>query len=257
VEPSPWAWQPGWPELAAAVVLAAAYLVAQRRFPSSTARRAAYAAGIVLIVLAFATPVETIATTYLLTFHLVQNVVVAEWAPALLVLGLSPAAAAALGRFRVVRFVTRPVVALPLWVATYAVWHVPLLYDTALRHQEWLLPLEHACYLLAGLALWWPVFHGTPWALGSGAKALYLFAAFLLNSPIGLLLALLPSPVYAFYEEAPRIWGLSPLRDQQLAGIAMAGAEALLFFALFAFYLVRFLQEEERDARPGRPELGG
>lgn len=250
MEPSPGAWHPGWPELAAAAVLAIAYAASQRRFPASLARKLSLAFGIVLLVAVFATPVETIATTYLLTFHLVQNVVVAEWAPALLVLGLSPAAAAALGRFRVVRVLTYPFVALPVWVATYAVWHVPLFYDTALRHQEWLLPIEHACYLIAGLALWWPVFHERPWALRSGAKAGYLFAAFLLNSPIGLLLALLPSPVYAFYEEAPRLWGLTPLRDQQIAGVAMAGAEAILFFSLFALYLVRFLQEEEREATP-------
>ena len=79
-----------------------------------------------------------------------------------------------------------------------------------------------------------------------GAKAAYVFAAFLLNSPIRLLLALLPSPVYGFYEAAPRIWELSTLRDQQIAGVLMAGAEAILFFGVFAIYFRRFLIEEDR-----------
>jgi putative membrane protein len=80
-------------------------------------------------------------------------------------------------------------------------------------------------------------------------KALYLFAAFMLASPLGLLLTLLPSPIYSFYEHAPRIWGLDALADQRIAGVTMAAEEAALFFAGFLFYLARFLREEEsRDA---------
>ncbi|MGH3042493.1 MAG: cytochrome c oxidase assembly protein [Gaiellaceae bacterium] len=246
MEPAPWAWNPAWLEIAVVLALGGVYAAFQRRHPASAARRIAFTAGIALLLLIFVTPVETIATTYLLSAHLVQNVVVAEWAPALLVLGVPPSLAAVIARVPGVRVLTNPYVALPLWVATYAVWHVPPLYDAALRHQAWLLPVEHACYLVAGLLLWWPVFQSVPRALGSGAKAAYVFAAFLLNSPIGLLLALLPSPVYSFYEAAPRIWELSALRDQQIAGVLMAGAEAILFFGVFAIYFRRFLIEEDR-----------
>jgi cytochrome c oxidase assembly factor CtaG len=83
-----------------------------------------------------------------------------------------------------------------------------------------------------------------------GTKAIYLFGAFVLASPLGLLLALIPRPVYAFYEHAPRTWGPRPLADQQLAGVTMALEQAFVFFAAFAYYLHRFLQEEQRD-----PEL--
>jgi cytochrome c oxidase assembly factor CtaG len=90
--------------------------------------------------------------------------------------------------------------------------------------------------------LWWPVVHG---ALGPGLKAAYVFAAFLLASPIGLLLALVPDPIYDFYADGPGLWGLSPLRDQQIAGVAMAAAEAVVFFAAFAFFFVRFFAEQD------------
>lgn len=246
MEPTPWAWSPAWLEIAVVLLLGGVYLASQRRYPASTPRRITFFAGVGMLLLVFVTPVETIATTYLLSAHLIQNVVVAEWAAALLVLGIPPALAASIARLSGVRALTSPYVALPLWVATYAVWHAPPLYDAALRHQAWLLPLEHASYLVAGLLLWWPVFQSVPRALGAGAKAAYVFAAFLLNSPIGLLLALLPSPVYGFYEAAPRIWGLTALRDQQLSGVLMAGAEAILFFAVFAVYFRRFLIEEDR-----------
>jgi cytochrome c oxidase assembly factor CtaG len=251
VEPSPWAWDPAWPEVAGVLALAGGYVLAQRRFPSSRSRRVAFWLGIALLLLVFVTPLETLATEYLLSAHLLQNVVLAEWAPALLVLGLAPAAAAALARFRAVRVLTRPAVALPLWLVTYFAWHVPTAYDAALRHQSSLLVLEHACYLFAGLVFWWPVFQSEPRAIGSGAKAAYLFAAFVLASPIGLALALLGSPIYDFYEQSPRIWDLTVLRDQQIAGIVMSLSEAVVFFGAFAWFFLRFLAEEdEADMAP-------
>jgi cytochrome c oxidase assembly factor CtaG len=107
-----------------------------------------------------------------------------------------------------------------------------------------LLHIEHVTYLVAGVALWWPVVRG---AQNAGAKALYLFAAFVLASPLGLVLALIPKPIYDFYTHARRTWGPRPLADQQIAGVTMAVEQAAVFFAVFALYLSRFLQEEQRD----------
>jgi cytochrome c oxidase assembly factor CtaG len=243
MEPAPLAWDPAWDELLAVAVLAGAYGAASRRYRPSRARIAAFATALVLVVAVSVTPIGTLALNYLLSAHLFQNVALAEWAPALAVIGVSPPMAAALARFHPVRALTHPLVALPLWLVTYAVWHIPAAYDAALR-SELLLHLEHATYFLAGALLWWPVFQDEPRRLSAGAKATYVFAAFVLASPVGLLLTLLPSPVYAFYEEAPRIWGLSPLTDQQIAGVLMTGSEAIVFFAVFAVFFLRFLAEE-------------
>ena len=60
------------------------------------------------------------------------------------------------------------------------------------------------------------------------------------------MVALLPDTVYAFYEGRPTVWGLSRILDQEIAGTTMAGEQAVVFFAAFVFYFVRFLQEEER-----------
>ena len=78
-----------------------------------------------------------------------------------------------------------------------------------------------------------------------GPKAAYLFAAFLLASPIGLVMALVPEPVYDFYAEGPGLWGLSPIADQQIAGVSMVVAEAVVFFAAFAFFFARFFAEQD------------
>ena len=245
----PYAWTPDAETLVLVPLLLLGYGVSLRFHPASRGRVAAFLAGQALILGAFLTPLETLSLHYLLSAHLLQNVVLAEWAPALAVLGLPPSLAAAIGRVPGMRALTHPLVALPIWLGTSFAWHLPWAYDTALEHSSSLLHVEHGCYFAAGVLLWWPVVHERPRRLSSGAKAGYLFGAFVLASPLGLLLALLPSPVYSFYERAPRLWGLDALADQQLAGVTMAAEQAVVFFAVFAVFLLRFFEEEERAER--------
>ena len=246
MDPYAWSWNPEALLLVAAAI--AAYLYATSRFPAATWRKACFLAAMCLILLVSVTPIETIALEYLLWIHLLQNVVLAEWAPLLDVLGLPPMlAAAAAGRNTIVRAVTHPLVALPLWLATYAFWHIPAVYDAALRNPHSLLHLEHAAYFLTGIAMWWPVFQDAPRSLANGARAVYVFAAFVLSAPLGLVLALLPDAAYDFYADAPeRLWGLSAVKVQQLGGIMMASEQALVFFAVFVVLFLRFLADEER-----------
>jgi cytochrome c oxidase assembly factor CtaG len=237
----PHSWSLHWDVLLAIGVLAGAYLWSQRRWPADAIRRVAFDVSVILLLTVYITPLHTIAVHYLLSVHLLQNVVTAEWAPGLVVFALSSSFARDVRRFRVVRVLTHPLVALPLWLATYFVWHVPPIYDAALERSGWLLDLEHLTYFLAGVLMWWPVVHGR---YSDGVKALYLFAAFVLAAPLGLLLALLPRPIYDFYKEAPQLWGLSDKTDQEIAGVTMAVEQAIVFFAVFAYFLLRFLRTE-------------
>lgn len=236
--------------------LAAAYLAALRRFPTPAWRIACFLGAMAMLLAVAVTPIHSLAMHYLLTVHLLQNVVLAEWAPLLVVLGISPALAATLTRPALVQWVTSPFVALPLWLGNYMVWHLPWVYDAALERPDSLLHLEHALYFLTGVAMWWCIFQDAPHRLGSGARAAYVFAAFVLGSPIGLVLALFPDAIYDFYVDAhQRVWGLSALEDQQLGGVLMTVEQAIVFFAVFAYWFFRFLGEEERredvDHLPG------
>ncbi|HEY3070027.1 MAG TPA: cytochrome c oxidase assembly protein [Gaiellaceae bacterium] len=248
--PSPGSWHAAWEEVAALAAVAIVYSTAVRKHEISALRRRAFDAALFVALAAVVSPLATLALDYFLWAHLLQNVALAEWAPALAVLGLSPAAAAALGGKRLFATLAQPFVALPLWLAAYGVWHIPALYDAALRHRA-LLDLEHASYVVTGFLFWWPVFHSVPRRLRAGGKAAYLFGAFVLASPLGLVLALLPSPIYGFYEGVPRLWGIGPLTDQQIGGVVMAVSEAIVFFALFAYFFVRFMAEEEAGYSPG------
>jgi cytochrome c oxidase assembly factor CtaG len=245
VPPDPYAWSIHPEATLATAALAVAYWFAVRNRPPSIARIAAFAGGIALLTATAVTPLDAL-SFHLLSAHLLQNVVLAEWAPALLILGLPPYLAERLGGYRAIRALTYPPVALSIWLATYFLWHLPWAYDLALEQPAFLLHAEHACYLAAGCLLWWPVFQDAPHRLSDAARAGYLFGAFLFASPLGLLLALLPSPIYDYYEDSAELWGLSPLTDQQIAGVTMAAEQALVFFAAFAYFFFRFLAQEEQ-----------
>jgi cytochrome c oxidase assembly factor CtaG len=244
VDPYAWSWNVE--ALILVPAMTAAYLLATRTRPAGPWRTASFLAAMGLILAVTITPIETIAIEHLLWVHLLQNVVLAEWAPLLVVLGIPPALGRELGRVRVVRALTHPLVALPVWLATYALWHVPAVYDAALRHPHSLLHLEHASYFVTGLALWWPVFQDEPHRLPSVRRAVYVFAGFVLSAPLGLSLALVPEAAYETYAELPtRLWGVSPLADQQLGGVTMASEQAIVFFAVFAYWVFRFFAEQE------------
>jgi putative membrane protein len=232
-------------ELFVVAALAAAYAIGVRDEVVPRWRLACFGGGLLLVVAASATPLDSLATTSLLNAHLLQNVVFAEWAPALVVLGVPAGLAARLGHRRLLRLLTYPAVALPLWLATYAAWHLPAAYDAGLRHQSSLLHLEHATYFATGLLFWWPVLQDAPRRLSYGAKAAYIMAAFVLASPLGIVLSLLSSPAYDFYASAPDMWGLSDLADQQIAGVTMSVEQAIVFFCVAAYFLLRQLRAEE------------
>jgi cytochrome c oxidase assembly factor CtaG len=237
----PYAWTLNFEALVLVPALAAGYLLVIRRYRVPRLRIACFAAGLALILAVFVTPLHTIALHYLLSVHLLQNVVLAEWAPALCVLGL-PA------NLPVPKLLTHPFVALPLWAGTYFFWHIPAVYDAALRRPETLLHLEHVSYFVTGLLFWWPALQDQPHRVPAGARAMYLFAAFVVVAPLGLLLALVPRAVYDFYVHAPhRLWGLSPLTDQQIGGAAMALEQAAVLFAAGTWFFLRFLAGEGRS----------
>jgi cytochrome c oxidase assembly factor CtaG len=223
------------------------YLRAARRGLPSTPRSAAFAVGLVLIAGALNSPLETIAVHYLLLIHLLQNVMIADWAPPLLLLGLTAAMRAAISRRggRPFAWVTRPRIALPAWLVGWYVLHLAGVYDFALEN-TWALNVEHALLIALGLLFWWPV-------LAGGASSLvalgYLGAGFVGSAFLGLALTFATTPFYDFYVDAPRLWGLSAVKDQNLGGVLMSGEQALVFLIAIGYFVLRLLREEEAHER--------
>ena len=226
--------------LAALAVLG--YAWAARRDRPSTWRVVAFAAGIFLVAASLNSPLETIAAHYLLLMHLLQNALIADLAPPLLILGLTPAMVATITRYggRPLAAITRPEVALPLWLVAWYGTHAAPFYDWALR-ANWGLELEHGILIVAGLLFWWPLLTNRMSTAGSLA---YLGIAFAGSAFLGLALIFSSSPFYSFYEHAPRLWGFSPSRDQNLGGVLMNAEQTLIFLFAIGYFLWRLLEEE-------------
>ncbi len=182
--------------------------------------------------------------------HLLQNVIVSDWAPPLLILGLTPAMRAALSGRLGGWFValTRPPVALAIWLVGWYAIHLAPLYDAFLR-TPLLLNLEHALLIAIGLLFWWPLLSDFPRAVPTLGRIAYVLAAFVGSAFLGLALTFSP-PVYSHYEELPkRLWGITAEQDQNLGGILMTTEQALVFFAALVWLLLRLLREEEEAER--------
>jgi cytochrome c oxidase assembly factor CtaG len=237
------------------VVIAVDYAVVVRAFgrrgdPVSPLRRLAFAAGLTIMALALFSPVEHLALTSMLSFHLLQNVMLGDWAPPLLLLGLTPLMTRTLSSRRWVQAYTRPSVALTVWLLTWYVTHIPTLYDYALTH-HWALGVEHLAFLASGLMFWWPEI--VPGCLTALEKIFYLMIALLAISPLDLFVYLANHPLYSFYDHTPKLFSVSALVDQEIAGAAMAMEANTVLLAVIAVSLFRLLADEiERPAAVGQ-----
>jgi putative membrane protein len=201
-------------------------------------RVAAFATGLFLLAASLNSPLETIAAQYLLLIHLFQNALIADVAPLLVLLGLTPRMRRAIGRRGMDRLRTRWI--LPLWLGAWYLTHLAPFYNWALR-TGWGLNVEHAILVAAGLLFWWPIVSDR---LSPPAGLAYLAIAFVGSSFLGLAFIFSDHPFYSFYEHAPRLWGLSPIRDQNLGGILMNGEQTLVFLGAIGWYVMRLLDEE-------------
>jgi putative membrane protein len=210
-------------------------------------RRACFLCGLLLIALALLSPIEHVALESMLSFHLLQNVMLADWAPPLLVLGLTPAMAAAAERYAWLRAVTHPGFALPYWLAVWYIVHIPAVYGYGLDHR-WALGFEHLLFVSAGVLFWWPVL--VAGHLQPVPKLAYLAAAFFLAAPVAAVIALASTTLYPFYGTTPHLFGLSPHDDQQIGGILMAVEQSALLFLVFSRTFMRMLAEDEQQPEP-------
>jgi cytochrome c oxidase assembly factor CtaG len=224
--------------LALAVAAGALYWRAARREQVPAWRLAAFGSGLFLIAASLNSPLETISSKYLLLMHLLQNALIADVAPLLVVLGLTPRMREALARRGAGRLRSRWI--LPLWLGAWYLTHVGVFYNWALR-TGWGLNIEHGILMAVGLLFWWPIVSGR---LAPPAGLGYLAVAFIGSSFLGLAYIFSSSPFYSFYEHAPRLWGLSATRDQNLGGILMNGEQTLVFLLAIGWFVVRLLDEE-------------
>jgi len=211
---------------------------------------AAYVFGWLALTTALVSPLHWLGE-HLFTFHMIEHEIVMVLA-APLIAASRPLGALLWGlpkRFRIGmglllrtrleaqlwRFLTRPVNAMVLHGVAIWIWHAPLLFDAAVTHDP-VHRLQHLSFLLTALLFWWSLIRRADYGVALG----HLFVTMLHTSVLGALMALAPRVLYQVQTADAPSWGLTPLEDQQLAGVMMwvpagtvyAGA-ALAFAALW------------------------
>jgi putative membrane protein len=231
------------------------------RFAGSAAvppgRQIAFMSGLVVMLIALATPLDTIGDQYLFTAHMLQHLLLTLVAAPLL-LGGTPAwllrqVLAAMRLTSFVRWARHPIVAFFTFNIIFALAHVPSFYELTLANEA-LHAVEHLVFVGTAMLMWMPVLSPAPDiaarypALG---QVMYLFLQTVPASLLGALLSSTSSAYYPTYILAPRITSLSPLEDQQLGGLIMwVGSGVYFLIATGVVFFVWASREEAANRRP-------
>ena len=217
-------------------------------------RLTSFLGGLLVVALALVSPVDRL-SEQIFPVHMLQHVLLLDVAPILIIAGFTKVLLRPVTRrlSRVERAagpLAHPAFAVGLYVAVMWVWHVPALYDAALRDSG-VHALEHTCMVWAGGLYWWHLLSPvrSRWHLGAMGPVVYMASTKVLVGLLGIALAFAPGLHYAFYAHQPRYWGLSPGQGQAAAGLVMALEQSLVMGGALAVLFIRGLAESEREQR--------
>lgn len=213
-----------------------------------------FSLGVATIFVATGSPIHDVSEQYLLSAHMLQHLLLTLVAPPLLIAGVPSWLwqAALTGRrvLPVARIVLHPLVTFGVFNFLIVVTHLPFVVDYALR-EHWFHFVVHAGLVGSAMMMWWVVVGGTPElpSLTYPYRMAYLFVQSLLPAVIASFITFSRTAVYEFYEEAPRVWGISAVEDQQIAGAIMKTAGSLILWSFIAVAFFRWYAKEESEAR--------
>ena len=230
----------------------------------ATWRLAAFLAGIASLWIAIGSPLEALDDVSL-TVHMVQHLLLMAIAPPLILLGaptlpllqglprwMARSIVAPFLRWgwvkRVGRLLTNPTICWLAAMLSLVAWHVPAVFELALRKQ-WLHEFEHASFFGTGLLFWWPVVQPWPsttrwprWSI-----PLYLFFATLPCDTLSAFLAFYDRLVYPSYLSAPELLTTSPLQDQECAAALMWVCVTIIFLVPAVVVTIQILSPQSAD----------
>jgi cytochrome c oxidase assembly factor CtaG len=230
-----------------------------RRIPRRFAvwRLIAFLVGLFTLFCTLASPLHSLAEL-LLQFHMIQHLLLMMVVPLLLLLGapilpllrglprpvlqgFGPLFASAMLQ-RLGHFLTHPIVCLVAFTVSNVAWHLPVLYELALRSEFWH-EVQHVFFLSTGLLFWWPVVQ--PWPSRARwprwTMIPYLLFADIQNTALSAFLIFSERVLYPTYAAVPRLWGISALDDQAAAGAIMWVPGSVIFLVPVAVLAIRLL----------------
>jgi putative membrane protein len=253
-----WSFEPG--VLLAVFALGLVYARAWRRARATGephapgyGRATLFSLGLLTILAALVSPVDS-AGDQLMVMHMLQHILLLDIAPILLILGLNKVLLRPVTRRlhaieRKAGPIAHPAFAVVAYAGLMWLWHVPALYDVALRNSG-IHALEHICFGLAGGLYWWHLISPIRgrMRLGGMGPVLYMVSTKLLVGILGIVLAFDPTALYAFYEHRPHYWGLTAGEDMNMAGLLMALEQSIVMGIALVYLFVQMLGESDREA---------
>jgi putative membrane protein len=248
--------------LATALYLRAVQVLRRRGYEVPVLQQVAWHGGVLLTAIGLLSPIDGLGQE-LLVAHMGQHLLIADLAAPLLLIGLrSPVYAFFLprpvlvplarrrGLRRAFRWVRRPVVAVPVWLVILYGWHLAPAFDAALRN-DLVHALQHQSFVLGSMLVWWSVIEPKRRRVpGELWKVPYLLGARVGGMFLGMAFIIMRTPAYgAYYGDAARDHGLSPLTDQQIAGGMMLGLDLLVMLFAVGFFFYRSAQDHDRAER--------
>jgi putative membrane protein len=211
-------------------------------------RAASFALGVAVVASVQLPPLDGLADR-LLVAHMAQHVVLGDIASVLIVLGLTGPVLAPVLRLpgtRPLRTLVNPLTALLIWALDLYAWHLPILYQLAIRH-DLVHALEHACFLWAGILMWLALLGPLPkpsW-FGAWGGIGYVAVVRLLGAVLANVLIWAQTDFYPVYQASDAARGLDPVSDQKMAGGVMMLEQVVLTTILLAWLFLRLARREE------------
>ncbi|HEX9077092.1 MAG TPA: cytochrome c oxidase assembly protein, partial [Anaerolineae bacterium] len=191
--------------------------------PVSRAQTILFLVGAIVLLIALVSPLDEISDYYLFSAHMVQHLLLTLVAPPLLLIGTPGWMLRPFLGYKAIaapaRVLTMPLVAFALFNLDFMIWHVPALYEATLENPG-IHIVEHLLFIGTALLNWWPILSPLKELprLPYPAQILYLFLDAVPSTVLGGILVFAPTVLYATYEAAPRIFGISAPDDQLFAG---------------------------------------
>jgi putative membrane protein len=253
-----WSWEPS--VLIGLGSIVAAYIIGLRRFRPQTLWQehtvslreiTCFGAGVALMVLALVSPLDTLSND-MFSAHMVQHMLLVYIVPPLLLTGM-PA------------WLLRPFLSIPVVAKIWSIcvsfvpatvifngilvlWHMPMLWGMALVDPK-IHALEHLMFLFAGIVVWWPIYGNSVEVprMAYPSQMLFLFVQSLVPAIIGAFITFSTIVVYPLYGETPKLWGMSAIGDQQLAGLIMKLLGMIYLWILFTIKFFQWFSHEEHE----------